>query len=285
MNKGILTIALKHPLYGRFAYNLALSIKAGNYNQKVSVIADDIALSHLNEGHKMIFDKIIKPSDDDWKVNGKELPLYCKFNLFNLTPYLEETLFVDADMIFSVLCDYNKLWNDMKAIEWTMANRGENEPNKGISEWVDNNVLNETYPNVEQWYDLSSEWIYWKQNEIADSIFAKAKDFYLEGKLLTRSFAGDKPDEPFFNLSIDSLKHKLHKSPFQPTYWLPSAKKLIPILDIKKNYFAFSVGGNHVPKQQEKIYNDFAKNASYKMNLPTFPIMHKRSHLKERNLI
>jgi hypothetical protein len=285
MLRGFLTIATNHSLYGKFAYNLALSIKAGDSKQKVCVIADEDGLSHLHEGQKMIFDKIIYVDKNQIYRNDKKIPLLTKFYLYELTPYEKETIFVDADIIFSVLCNYSELWKSYQKIDWTMANRGFNDPNKGISEWVDINKLKEAYDNIEQWIDLSSEWIYFKQNEKSKEIFELALKYYDENKLMTRFFAGDKPDEPFFNLALNELKHKPHKLPYQPTYWQPAVKKLMNSLDIKKNYYAFSAGGNFLPPAQQRIYDEFAKNAAYKMNMQEFKVPHKRTQLKERSYI
>lgn len=285
MLKGILTIALKHPLYGRFAYNLALSVKAKDPKERICVIADDVALSHLHEGQKMIFDKIIKPKPSQCTRDGKLLPLITKFYLHKLTPYKEATLFVDADMIFSPEVDFNKLWAEHAGISWTMANRGTNDPDKGISEWVDSGKLKEAYGDLSQWYDLSSEWIYFENTELADSIFTKAKAYYDEGKLLTRSFAGDKPDEPFFNLALAELNHAPHKAPWQPTYWQPAIRKVYSAHDIRHGYYAFSAGGNHLPSFQKKVYDEFLKIAAFKNNMQGMQIYNKRNQIKERNLI
>ena len=60
--RGVLTMALKHPLYGKYAYNLALSIKSADMKTQVAVIADEAALAHLHPGQRMIFDYIIPPA-------------------------------------------------------------------------------------------------------------------------------------------------------------------------------------------------------------------------------
>ena len=285
MKSGILTIALKHPLYGRFAYNLALSIKSADPQQKISVIADEPALSHLHEGQRMIFDRIITPAEHQYKRGDAIKPLICKFYLNDLTPYEEETLFVDSDMLFSPMCNFSRLWGEMKDVDWTMANRGANDPDKGISEWVDSSKLREAYGQINQWFDLSSEWIYWKNTPLADAIFVDARRFYDEGKLLTRQFAGDKPDEPFFNLSLDYNEHQPHKAPWQPTYWQPAVRKVLNAMQVKQLYYAFSAGGNHLPTNQQRIYDELLANASFRMNMPGMKIAHKRSQLKERNHI
>lgn len=272
--RGILTMALKHSLYGRYAYNLALSIKSADMNQQVAVIADEEGLKGLHPGQLMIFDYIIEPA--------VPMPLQNKFHLANLSPF-DETLFVDADMIFSPLADFNEYWRSMSAIEWTMANRGEDIG--GISEWIKREDLIETYGDVEHWYDLSSEWIYFKKNDLSYHIFANAEMYYEENKLKVREFAGDRPDEPYFNLALIAVGHQPHQVPYQPSYWQPVMKGFPGAMAIKKGWMAFSVGGKLIPPQQKLVYDEFLKNASFRMNMPSMQITHKMTKIIERKLI
>lgn len=272
--KGIVTMALKHPLYGRYAYNLALSIKSADFKQQVAVIADEEGLRSLHPGQRMIFDYIIAPASDK--------PLVNKFHLHELSPF-EETLFVDADMIFSPLADLNEYWRSMSSIEWTMANRGKDI--EGISEWTTRQDLIDSYGDVEQWFDLSSEWIYFKKNDLSYSIFVNAEMYYEENKLKVREFAGDRPDEPYFNLALISVGHQPHQVPYQPTYWQPAMKGFPGIMAIKKGWMAFSVGGKLIPQQQQQVYDELLKNASFRMNMPSMKIAHKMNQLSERKVI
>jgi hypothetical protein len=274
--RGIITMALKHPLYGRYAYNLALSVKSSDVNTQVAVVADEAALAHLHPGQRMIFDYIIPPAVDK--------PLVNKFHLINLSPF-EETLFVDADMIFSPLADLNDFWRSMYNVEWTMANRGSDDLIKGISEWTTKENIEEAYGGVNQWYDLSSEWIYFKKNDLSYTIFANAEMYYEENKLKVREFAGDRPDEPYFNLSLISVNHKPHQVPYQPTYWQPAMKGFPGVMAIKKGWMAFSVGGKLIPQQQQVVYDELAKNASFRMNMPSMKIAQKFNKLSERKVI
>jgi len=274
--RGVLTMALKHPLYGKYAYNLALSIKSADMRTQVAVIADEAALAHLHPGQRMIFDYIIDPAVTQ--------PLVNKFHLHELSPF-EETLFVDADMIFSPMADFNEFWRSMTNVEWTMANRGSDDLIKGISEWTTKEDIEEAYGGVNQWYDLSSEWIYFKKNDLTYTIFANAEMYYEENKLKVREFAGDRPDEPYFNLSLISVNHKPHQAPYQPTYWQPAMKGFPGVMAIKKGWMAFSVGGKLIPQQQQQVYDELLKNASFRMNMPSMKIAQKMNQLSERKVI
>jgi hypothetical protein len=240
------------------------------------VIADEEGLRHLHPGQRMIFDHIIEPASAQ--------PLVNKFHLHELSPF-EETLFVDADMIFSPMADFNEFWRSMSNVEWTMANRGSDDLIKGISEWTTKEDIEEAYGGVDQWYDLSSEWIYFKKNDLSYTIFVNAEMYYEENKLKVRAFAGDRPDEPYFNLALISVGYKPHQAPYQPTYWQPAMKGFPGVMGIKKGWMAFSVGGKTIPQQQQVVYDELAKNASFRMNMPSMKIAQKMNQLSERKVI
>lgn len=62
MTKAVtMTIATKHPLYGVYAYNLAVSLRAIDPVMPISVIADQVGLSMLDDYQKTVFDRIITP--------------------------------------------------------------------------------------------------------------------------------------------------------------------------------------------------------------------------------
>jgi hypothetical protein len=173
----------------------------------------------------------------------------------------------------------------MSNVEWTMANRGSDDLIKGISEWTTKEDIEEAYGGVNQWYDLSSEWIYFKKNDLSYTIFVNAEMYYEENKLKVREFAGDRPDEPYFNLALISVGHKPHQAPYQPTYWQPAMKGFPGVMGIKKGWMAFSVGGKLIPQQQQIVYDEFAKNASFRMNMPSMKIAQKMNQLSERKVI
>jgi hypothetical protein len=56
-------------------------------------------------------------------------------------------------------------------------------------------------------------------------------------------------------------------------------------MEVKQTYYAFSAGGNQLPPNQQRIYDELLKNASSKMNTPGMQIAHKMSYLNERKHI
>lgn len=54
---------------------------------------------------------------------------------------------------------------------------------------------------------------------------------------------------------------------------------------IKKGWMAFSVGGKVIPQQQQQVYDELLKNASFRMNMPSMKIAQKMNQLSERKVI
>ena len=48
---------------------------------------------------------------------------------------------------------------------------------------------------------------------------------------------------------------------------------------------AFSVGGKSIPQQQQQVYDELLKNASFRMNMPSKKIAQKINQISERKLI
>ena len=275
---GIITIATKHALYGRYAYNLAVSVRAVAPNVPISIIADEIGISHLNESQRAIFDQIIAPDFHDYSNGEKITPLTLKYHLYKYSPY-DHTIFMDADTILTPTAKVVEMFSDMGDVDFTIANRGEQSPQEGISQWVMGKYLDVPY-----WYDLSSEFIYFKKGIVAKNVFSDALKHYKQGILPTKAFAGDKPDEPFLMLGMIDNGIKPHKVPFKPSFWY-AAEKHITAVKVKTEYLMFSLGGKLIPKAQRLIYDDICKNVSYRSGLATMSIHQKMNSMNERKVI
>lgn len=279
MTKGIVIIATKHAEYGRLAFNCALSVRAINPIIPITVIADEVGLSHLDEYMRTVFDRIITPDLCDYHNGSRCTPLTLKYHLYKYSPY-DCTICVDADTIFSPSKDIDKLFYSLEGIPFTIANRGEQDPSKGVSEWVESGVLDVPY-----WYDLSSEFMYFEKCEIAKNVFESALEFYKENSVPTKTFAGDKPDEPFIMMGM--IKHGIrpHQSPFKPSYWQPAESKYKSAMQVKTEYYLMSLGGKLITRQMRNIYTDICKSVDYKTGLKTFAVNHKMSVIPERKVI
>lgn len=279
MNYGVITIATKHADYGRYAYNCAVSLRAISPLIPITLIADSVGISHLDDYQRTIFDKIITPELCDYHNGDKCTPLTLKYHLYKYSPY-DATIYVDADTIFTPMKSVEELFRSLKGTQFTIANRGEQDPSKGVSEWVESGVLDVPY-----WYDLSSEFIYFEKKGVAQDVFTHALAYYKENSVPTKMFAGDKPDEPFLMMGMIHCGVRPHQAPYKPSYWQPAERKFMNAMQVKQNYYLMSMGGKLISRQMRDIYNDICKNVTYKTGLKTFTVSHKMNAMPERKHI
>lgn len=278
---GVLLIALKSPIYGRMAYNLMQSIKAVAPDMPVSIVLDEAGGAELDAVKRFYFDKIITPDPAYYVVSGQPRPLVAKFHLYDLSPY-KKTLFMDADTILSTNCDFKAFLSELDGIEFTMANRGEGDM---TSQWTNKEHIVSVF-NPDKFYDLSSEVIYFERCETAKKVFKTARKLYNEGRLETKPFAGDKPDEPFFAIAMDKNKIYPHQSPWKPLFWAPQeGYNLHNIAAFGRKFIGMSAGGRHLPKLQLKLYTQLCGAVEYATKATLFPYLTKYRYLPERTTI
>jgi hypothetical protein len=288
MNRGVLLLALGNPLYSKLAYNLSVSLRHVSPDINITLIKAGDSLSHLTDIDKYFFNKKAECPVDYFTNNGAIDYLKAKLYLNKLTPY-DETIFFDADMIFSPYKKVEQIFDELKDIDFTMANRGVTNEG-GHSDWITISEIEQFY-GFNKWYDLSSEFIYWKKSEQTDKIFNDAQEYYKDDLLNVKPFNGGKPDEPFFCLSL--LKNDLppHKLPYAPSYWEPANNnKRINSNDLWNNYYLLSIGGRVVGDRVKTIYDNIVQYYGYHRNVDVYKhsnggLHNKSKVIKERQLI
>jgi len=287
MEKGVLLIALGDPrVYAKYAYNLAVSIKQCSPETHITLLHDDNSLTHLSEMELFFFDKKIKCPVEYYTHNGKIEYVKSKLFLNLITPY-KKTIYFDVDMIFSPYKKMADLWLDMDGIKFTIACRGESDTDAGQSAWVNLDEVVKYY-GFKEWYDLSSEMIYFEACELTDTIFEQARGYYDQDVLTVREFAGGKPDEPFICLAMLNNGIKPHTIPYKPSYWEYANGDLgayIKDQDLWNNYYLLSMGGRTPSPKIEKVYNNIVKYYGNNKGVTCYGAVHKGKYLKERKLI
>lgn len=101
MRNGVIILAAGNQIYGTYALNLALSIKAFDSELPVCVLVDASgrSISHLNDEEKSIFDKVVTCSESDYMVG--DVPHYQRLKMCVdiYSPFTEGSLYIDADSI------------------------------------------------------------------------------------------------------------------------------------------------------------------------------------------
>ena len=279
MNKGILLLALGNPNYGKMAYNLALGLRYSKPDIKIAIVKEGISLSHLSDSQREIFDTIIECPSEYYSLSY----IQAKTFLYELTPF-QQTLFLDADIIWSPYKSIDSFVNSFtNKIQFSV--RSKNTEGNGFSEWCDIKQVMSDF-SLDYYYDISSEVIWFEKCKEIKKVFVDAQKAYISPKLVTKKFAGAKPDEPAFSIAI--AKNKIEMlCPFIPTYWSHAeSKKYLSQKEIFEGYNAMSVGGAWNQANIKKIYNDTVKWYAFKYGVKTsYPLLDKKDYLKERTLI
>lgn len=282
------------------AYNLALSIR---HHSDIPIVLfyQGAGITYLFEDQKEVFSDIQELPIEFYMNEGKPHYVKPKLHLYDLTPF-DETIFLDADMIFSPFKTIEDLFEENKDREIQFACRGEKRMDQTTkSEWVNLSEI-ENIHGFNHWYELSSEVIYWKQGDVAQIVFDTAIDYYSnhgmgikrwigekleEKENAIQEFAGGIPDEVPFSLALEKTETKI-VAPYVPSYWQPAFfTKILKDIDIQKNYYLISAGGASVQSNIKRIYDNLAKyycgNTEKKRSF--YPLMPKQKSLPERRKI
>lgn len=276
MKRGIVIISLGNSYYARMAYQLAFSIKANN-NIAITLVSNNH--STLSDDEKKHFNSIV-----DFSCNSNEY-LKTKTKLYDLSPY-DETLYLDADMI--ILKDLSPLFESLNDVVFTTAVRGRTHS----KEWTAKTSM---WGNLTQhkfddayWYQMSSEFIYFKKTKEVEQLFKDAV-YYYENTEEFNKFANVMADEYAFGLACCKNNIYPHKEYFTPIYWAHSEKRMMREIDpyINENYYGYSMGGKISHPKQQAYYVNMLKYFQMKKNsrINIFIPKSKNYYMKERHTI
>ncbi len=297
---GVVLIAAGHPMYTHMAYNLALSIR---YHSQIPIalFAHGGGLKYLFDDQKDVFTTINEIPDEFFMVDAKPQYIKTKTHLYDMTPF-DETIFIDSDAIFSPFKTIEGLFEENKDCDIQFACRGDKTMEQTIkSEWVNLSEIKDKF-GFNHWYELSSEFIYWKQGDVAQDVFDRAKYYYLnhgmdikrwvgdkleQKKNAIQEFAGGVPDEVPFAIALEQLEIKI-KSPYTPSYWQPAFfTKVIPDVKVQKDYYFISAGGATIQSNIKRMYDNLAKHYSMRTvkKRPAYQLVAKQKLIPERKKI
>lgn len=182
LKRGILILALGKEVYGKFAYNLALSIKAED-NIPIAIIHDNNSLNQVkNDGLDGIFDHFIPVKEEDVCYNGEFMPSRFKTKIYNYSPF-NETIFIDADSVWIpgkkvewLFYEINKLNFDFVPSVFTLYERNESKDRLFYS-WGNKKAIFDHF-NIDKAYGFSSYLMYFKKNDINYKFFNKSEEIY-----------------------------------------------------------------------------------------------------------
>lgn len=277
LTKGILIFAFGHPQYGRYAYNLAVTIKAVQANARIVIAHDETAVSHLDEYQRSIFDQFIPAPT---LVPGCTV----KLSAYDLTPF-DQTLVLDADMIWLPKKTPDDLFREVEGTDFLAICEGNTDaPSGAYFFWADVEEIRKKY-NVTRIHQWRTEVMYFEKTDRVSDMFADAKKINHKSNLDTiKEFAGGIPDELSINIStaIHGIEPKIFN--WQPSFWPKMHGERIPEANtLYNNHFLLSVGGNLQTENVKAFYNRIMLAQAPKIgHTHAFPLMSKHQFLPER---
>lgn len=281
-NRGILILALGHPYYGRMALNLALSLK---YTSKlpIALACNQSAITHIS-GHLDKFDKIIDVPEKYFTRRKNTEYIKAKTQIYNLSPF-DETIYLDADMLWLPKRSIDTLFNELSSESLVIQSRGTtplaSDNIQGKSFWCDLKEYKEVYGG-EVFYNLSSEFIYFKKSKEVAKLFSDSVKIYDNLKIKHTQFSGGIPDELVFNISMLQNGITPNRTFYTPIYWEQAERKNMPPSQMHQEYFGYSVGGKISSTTEKRFYDNLSQFYGTQFGVHHFKLKDKMSYLPER---
>jgi len=261
-SRGIIILALGHPYWGRWAYNLAMSIKFTSPDARITLLYAGDGKSQI--GDTSFFDRMIEVAPKYYTTGGRIEYMKAKTALYKLTPY-KETIYLDADTIWMNKKPIGQLFDQLESVNFTMANRSWMDlENQVIPEefgvWASPAHIKDHFRFKEgRFYNLSSEMIYFKKDKKVGKLFSDAFDLW-DAPISHRQFNGGMPDELPFTISMIKNKIYPHEDNYKPFYWEAASRppQRLEGGDLQA-FYAYSMGGHMAHPIMSKTYNNMVK--------------------------
>lgn len=204
MSRGVVIYAFKKPAYGKFAWNLAVSIKANNPDTPVAVIAWGKALDHLEDWRKSWFDQVIHMDESDLFELGKFMPGKAKLSGYKYLPF-DENMIIDADSI--CIGSLDKVWEQCTGnFHAQCVGKFTEADESWTCQWLPLQQVREAFKLSDQHtlFEINSSFMFVRKSQEAESLYEQALANYHTGRTheKLRKWGGGFPDELGFNVAF-----------------------------------------------------------------------------------
>ena len=218
-------LAIGDPVYGRWAANMAMSIKYHS-DTPVLLVREKTATSTIHAHHLQLFDEIIEIDPEDCRDGTRLNPAKAKLNLYKYLP--GSALYLDADGILVTSPD--ALLKECKKALHTQVERTTGKNDKQIG-WAPLEIVWDKYglkPKA-QFQEINSSFLWIKKGKTSSAIFQKALKA-LEDPIPPSQFyqkwgnTNAQPDELYLSIAMAQSNHDA-SLPMTPVYFRPRSAK------------------------------------------------------------
>ncbi len=96
MNRGIVLLGIGDTAYGKFAANMAISIKQYNKDLPIQLIYEKKTIEHLTDWHKSFIDVFTEIDPIDCYEKNKLIPALAKLSVYKYA-HFDENIYLDVD--------------------------------------------------------------------------------------------------------------------------------------------------------------------------------------------
>jgi hypothetical protein len=267
------------------AYNMAMTIKATERDFPIAVLYNGAALNHLTDAQLALFDHRIDI--------GSSPGMLVKLRLDELSPF-DRTLYVDVDMVWLPKKTPSQLFAELEGEDFNIITEGffslngdAHDINSKYPFWFDPEAVRMAYPVKRRIYQARSEVMYFEKTDRVLELFDEARRIYNDPAIDVGNFADTLPDEFAFNIAMSVMDIDPAKYKWKPSFWLLlHGKSFPPLMELYRDYWLLSAGGNHSNGSVKKLYNTVVKAAAYKLGRQhLFDLQSKNTFLQERKKI
>jgi len=258
MTKGILLIALGYDVYGSYAYNLALSLKANNNHIRVCLLYEPSAVSKLTETELSFFDDMILIPAEEYK-NGQ----YHRAKLLahKYTPF-DYTVYMDVDTIWIPNKNPEDLVNSYLDAEFTIGLNGHydvigqrifSKAPRGYTWWGQPGDMAKYFGIKNVVPQTVSGYFAFYKSDYCKDIFDKALMAYDDENAPAIRWAGGKADEYCFNVALGLIDYDQLTA--RELFYFDKLNGEMETSEIYNKFWGIAMGGHKVSQNLIILYN------------------------------
>jgi hypothetical protein len=279
MRNGVLIIGAGNAIYGTFALNLALSIKAYDKDLPICLVTDanGQSVSGLNEEELSIFDHIVKADTKQYVVDGKPHYQRLKLCVDLLSPFEDGTMLVDADSIFFPDRKVSHLMGEFMNKDFAIGGNGcynvkdrVNE-SKNYTYWGEPEKIVAYHKLTNNLPQCVSGLFWFRKCELVEELFFLAREIYDDPKAPKQAWRLGYADEYCINVAMSMLG--LEQKYYHPLYF----DKVHGSYSKQQMYYDFwglAVGGTRVESGLAQLYDRLVRKYNLRLGRKSAPRFH-----------